>query len=204
MATTHYSELKLFALSTPGVENASCEFNVETLRPTYRLLVGIPGKSNAFAISRKLGLPEFIIDDAKKHIDSQDESFEDVISNLEASRVQMEQDKEQIAAYKEEMESLKKQLSAQKEKLEQQKSYRMPTKKHARFFRMPKITLMRLYELSTKRLMEARLAVFLRKNVLSFVLSLTRQHQRHRFHSQRLLHLKSQTLKSLSLVMPLR
>ena len=119
---THYSELKLFALSTPGVENASCEFNVETLRPTYRLLVGIPGKSNAFAISRKLGLPEFIIDDAKKHIDSQDESFEDVISNLEASRVQMEQDKEQIAAYKEEMESLKKQLSAQKEKLEQQKS----------------------------------------------------------------------------------
>ena len=121
MATTHYSELKLFALSTPGVENASCEFNVETLRPTYRLLVGIPGKSNAFAISRKLGLPEFIIDDAKKHIDSQDESFEDVISNLEASRVQMEQDKEQIAAYKEEMESLKKQLSAQKEKLEQQK-----------------------------------------------------------------------------------
>ena len=122
MATTHYSELKLFALSTPGVENASCEFNVETLRPTYRLLVGIPGKSNAFAISRKLGLPEFIIDDAKKHIDSQDESFEDVISNLEASRVQMEQDKEQIAAYKEEMESLKKQLSAQKEKLEQQKA----------------------------------------------------------------------------------
>lgn len=122
MATTHYSELKLFALSTPGVENASCEFNVETLRPTYRLLVGIPGKSNAFAISRKLGLPEFIIDDAKKHIDSQDESFEDVISNLEASRVQMEQDKEQIAAYKDEMESLKKQLSAQKEKLEQQKA----------------------------------------------------------------------------------
>lgn len=171
---------------------------METLRPTYRLLVGIPGKSNAFAISRKLGLPEFIIDDAKKHIDSQDESFEDVISNLEASRVQMEQDKEQIAAYKEEMESLKKQLSAQKEKLEQQrqKSYRMPTKKHARFFRMPKITLMRPYELSTKRLMEARLAVFLRKSVLSFVLSLTRQHQRHRFHSQRLLHLKSQTLKA--------
>ena len=122
MATTHYSELKLFALSTPGVENASCEFDVETLRPTYRLLVGIPGKSNAFAISRKLGLPEFIIDDAKKHIDSQDESFEDVISNLEASRVQMEKDQAQIAAYKAEMESLRKQLEQQKEKLEQQKS----------------------------------------------------------------------------------
>ena len=122
MATTHYSELKLFALSTPGVENASCEFSVETLRPTYRLLVGIPGKSNAFAISRKLGLPNFIIEDAKKHIDSQDESFEDVISNLEASRVQMEQDQQRIAAYKEEMESLRKQLEQQKDKLEQQKA----------------------------------------------------------------------------------
>lgn len=122
MATTHYSELKLFALSTPGVENASCEFSVETLRPTYRLLVGIPGKSNAFAISKKLGLPDFIIEDAKTHIDSQDESFEDVISNLEASRVQMEQDQQRIAAYKEEMESLRKQLEQQKDKLEQQKS----------------------------------------------------------------------------------
>ena len=121
MATTHYSELKLFALSTPGVENASCEFNVETLRPTYRLILGIPGKSNAFAISSKLGLPEFIIDEARKHIDADTESFEDVISDLEASRVQMEQDKEQIASYKAEMAALKKELDAQKEKLEQQK-----------------------------------------------------------------------------------
>ena len=113
----------------------------------------------------------------------------------------MEQDKEQIAAYKEEMESLKKQLSAQKEKLEQQKAKIL---QDANEKARKVLTLMRPYELSTKRLMEARLAVFLRKSVLSFVLSLTRQHQRHRFHSQRLLHLKSQTLKSLSLVMPLR
>ena len=121
MATTHYSELKLFALSTPGVENASCEFDVETLRPTYRLLVGIPGKSNAFAISGKLGLPQFIIDDAKKHIDADNESFEDVISNLEASRVQMERDQAQIAAYKAEMAQLQKEIAGQKEKLEAQK-----------------------------------------------------------------------------------
>lgn len=122
MATTHYSELKLFALSTPGVENACCEFNVETLRPTYRLLVGIPGKSNAFAISSKLGLPDYIIEDAKKHIDSQDESFEDVISNLEASRLQMEEDQARISSYKEEIAALRKELEAQKDKLEQQKA----------------------------------------------------------------------------------
>ena len=121
MATTHYSELKIFALSTEGVENASCEFDVETLRPTYRLLIGIPGKSNAFAISQKLGLPEFIIDEAKKHIDSEAESFEDVISNLEAARVTIEKEQAEIARYKQESAELKKRLEEKQEKLDSQK-----------------------------------------------------------------------------------
>ena len=121
MATTHYSELKMFALSTEGIENACCEFNVETLRPTYRLLIGIPGKSNAFAISKKLGLPDFIIEDAKQRIDSQDESFEDVISSLEASRVTIEKEQAEIAQYKAEIEQLKKKLESKQERLEEQK-----------------------------------------------------------------------------------
>ncbi len=102
MATTHYSELKLFALSTQGVENASCEFDVSTLRPTYRLLIGVPGKSNAFAISEKLGLPSYIIEDAKSHIDVQDETFEDVISNLEQKRIELEKEKQEISRLKKE------------------------------------------------------------------------------------------------------
>ena len=108
MATTHYSELKLYALSTDGVQNASCEFDVETLRPTYRLLIGIPGKSNAFAISEKLGLPKFIIDDAKSRIDAEDEQFEDVLAELERQKKQIEKDHETISVYKSQIVSLKK------------------------------------------------------------------------------------------------
>ena len=117
MATTHYSELKLFALSTEGVQNASCEFDVETLRPTYRLLIGVPGKSNAFAISSKLGLPDYIIEDAKSHIDSDNEQFEDVLSEIERQRIQIEKDQETIAVYKSQIKSLKRDYELKTEKL---------------------------------------------------------------------------------------
>ena len=118
MATTHYSELKIYALSTEGVCNASCEFSVETLRPTYRLLIGIPGKSNAFAISSKLGLPDYIIEHARELIGTKDESFEDVISNLEANRIAMEKDKEEITLHKKEIEELKKRLEEKNAKID--------------------------------------------------------------------------------------
>lgn len=121
VATTHYSELKIYALSTPGVSNASCEFNVETLRPTYRLLIGVPGKSNAFAISKKLGLSDNIIEAAKEYIGTNDQSFEDVISGLEERRVTMEREKEQIDAYKEEIELLKKRLTEKYDRLDSAK-----------------------------------------------------------------------------------
>ena len=121
MATTHYSELKIYALSTEGVSNASCEFNVETLRPTYRLLIGIPGKSNAFAISSKLGLPDYIIENAKELIGKQDKSFEDLISDLETSRITIEQEQSEISRYKEEVEQLKKNLARKNETLDANK-----------------------------------------------------------------------------------
>lgn len=118
MATTHYSELKLYALSTPFVENACCEFDVESLRPTYRLLIGIPGKSNAFAISSKLGLPDNIIKAAKEQISKEDESFEDVIADLENSRITIEKERREIEEYKDRIKTLEQQLKAKNERLD--------------------------------------------------------------------------------------
>lgn len=116
MATTHYSELKLYALSADGVENASCEFDVETLSPTYRLLIGIPGKSNAFAISQKLGLSADIIRHAKEQLSNEDQHFEDVLANLEKNRLTIEKEQAEIDAYKKEITELKEQLQKKQEK----------------------------------------------------------------------------------------
>ena len=121
MATTHYSELKVYALTTDGVENACCEFDVESLKPTYRLLIGVPGKSNAFAISGKLGLPDYIIEDAKTRLSEHDVSFEDLLGSLEDSRRVIEKERDEIKSYKREVEHLKNQALHKQEKLEEQR-----------------------------------------------------------------------------------
>ncbi len=119
MATTHYTELKVYALSTPGVENASLEFDLKTLQPTYRLQIGIPGKSNAFAISGKLGLPPEILEDAKTRVDSDSQSFEDVVTSLEENRKKIENEHAKIAAYREQLEREKKNLEKKRSRTDE-------------------------------------------------------------------------------------
>jgi len=119
IATTHYAEIKVFALRTEGVENACCEFDVATLRPTYRLLIGVPGKSNAFAISKRLGLPDYVIEEAKGFIGEADENFEDIIQKLNDDRMKAEKERLQAEGYKREMEELRGRLKKKEEKIDE-------------------------------------------------------------------------------------
>lgn len=120
-ATTHYSELKLYAIATKGVQNACCEFDVQTLKPTYHLLIGIPGKSNAFAISKRLGLPNYIIDDAGRRIDTDNQSFEDVLGDIEAARIDIEKQKAKINEKYAEAEKLRKRLKEKNDRIDKAK-----------------------------------------------------------------------------------
>ncbi len=167
MATTHYSELKVYALDTEGVENACCEFDVATLKPTYRLLIGIPGKSNAFAISKKLGLTSDIIDDASARIDSSDIHFEDLISDLEASRVTIAKEQEEIKAYKREINALKAEFNSKNKRLDERtdKIIRKANEEAAEILRQAKeyadttIKTMNKHGLSIQELEKSRTAV---------------------------------------------
>lgn len=167
MATTHYSEIKVFALTTEGVENACCEFDVTTLSPTYRLLIGVPGKSNAFAISRKLGLPSYIIDDAASRMDANDIHFEDLLSDLENSRITIEKEQAEINEYKEEIRKLKAELAAKSKRLDERtdKIIRKANEEAAEILREAKeyadetIKTMNKHGMSVKELEKQRSAV---------------------------------------------
>ena len=121
MATTHYSELKVFALSTPGVENACCEFDVETLSPTYHLLIGIPGKSNAFSISERLGLPDYIIEQARSQIDATAIDFENMLSELEKNKAEIEKEQSELYKTKQEIENLKNSLKEKQDDIKEKR-----------------------------------------------------------------------------------
>lgn len=167
MATTHYSEIKIYALTTPGVENACCEFDVASLKPTYRLLIGVPGKSNAFAISKRLGLPEYLIDDAARRMDAEDIHFEDIISDLETSRATIRKEQEEIARYKKEITDLKAELKAKQQRLDERtdKIIKKANQEAAEILREAKeyadetIKTMNKHGLSVKELEKQRTAV---------------------------------------------